>query len=111
MGLADLGPTPSPPWLLRAGTTFARLVGIVLLLPVACHPAGTPVAAFVLAGVAWAGAILAQTIRLRRVIEASYQDFADAAAAAIAAGAFNPARVGACPVKSLVQQRIRFTVR
>jgi TonB family protein len=46
-----------------------------------------------------------------RVLDATYQEFADAAADAIAAADFNPARVGACPVKAVVQQLIRFTVR
>jgi TonB family protein len=46
-----------------------------------------------------------------RVLEASYQEFIDAAADAIVAGQFRPSRAGGCPVKALVQQRIRFRLR
>ena len=46
-----------------------------------------------------------------RVLDATYQDFADAAADAIAGAQFNPARVGACPVKAVVRQWIRFSIR
>ena len=46
-----------------------------------------------------------------RVLEANYEDFVDAAVATIVASEYTPARVGVCPVKSLVQQQIRFRVR
>ncbi|HEY9443922.1 MAG TPA: TonB family protein [Gemmatimonadales bacterium] len=46
-----------------------------------------------------------------RVLDATYQDFADAAVDAIVGAQFNPARVGACPVKAVVRQWIRFSVR
>jgi TonB family protein len=46
-----------------------------------------------------------------RVIEANYFDFVDAAATAIIASRYRPARAGGCPVKMAVQQRIRFKTR
>jgi TonB family protein len=46
-----------------------------------------------------------------RVVEANYQDFAEAAADAIVASRYRPARLGDCSVKLLVQQRIRFKMR
>lgn len=46
-----------------------------------------------------------------RVIEANYFDFVEAAADAIAASRFRPARAGGCPVRLQVQQRIRFKTR
>jgi hypothetical protein len=45
------------------------------------------------------------------VLEANYQEFVNPAVTAIVASEFTPARVGACPVKSLVEQRVRFLVR
>jgi hypothetical protein len=36
----------SPPWLLRTGTTVARVCAVMLLLPVACHPLGGGVVRF-----------------------------------------------------------------
>jgi TonB family protein len=46
-----------------------------------------------------------------RVLEANYQEFVDAAVTTIVASEYTPARVGACPVKSRVEQRIRFLVQ
>lgn len=46
-----------------------------------------------------------------RVLEANYQDFVDAAVETIVASEYTPARVGECPVKSVVQQWIRFRAR
>lgn len=46
-----------------------------------------------------------------RVLEANYREFADAGVQAILGGEFNPATAGGCPVKALVQQSIRFSVR
>ena len=40
MDLTQSEPTPSAPWLLRTGAAIARLIAVMLLLPIACHPAG-----------------------------------------------------------------------
>jgi TonB family protein len=46
-----------------------------------------------------------------RVITANYREFVEAAADAIARSRYHPAQAQGCPVKLLVQQRIRFKVR
>jgi TonB family protein len=46
-----------------------------------------------------------------RVLDANYQEFVDAAVETVVASEYTAARVGACPVKSVVQQRVRFRVR
>jgi hypothetical protein len=45
------------------------------------------------------------------VITANYREFVEAAADAIARSRYYPAMAQGCPVKLLVQQRLRFKVR